>query len=39
MKGALGTKVELAPKGNGGKLVIDFYSAQDLDRIFRRIVG
>lgn len=39
MKTALGTKVQIVPKGNGGKLIIDYYSAQDLDRIFRRITG
>lgn len=37
LKSALGTKVVLQPKGAGGKVVIDYYSAQDLDRIFNRI--
>ncbi len=35
MKMVLGTKVQLTPKGNGGKIVIDYYSPQDLDRIYR----
>lgn len=35
MKLVLGTKVQLIPKGNGGKIVIDYYSPQDLDRIYR----
>lgn len=39
MKGVLGTKVEIAPKGSGGKIVIEYYSAQDLDRIYRKIVA
>jgi len=38
MKQALGTKVQITPSGNGGRLVIEYYSAQDLDRIFRTIV-
>lgn len=38
MKVALGTKIELLPKGKGGKVVIEYYSAHDLDRIFKRIV-
>jgi len=39
MKQALGTKVAVSPKGKGGKLVIEYYSSQDLDRIYRRIIG
>ena len=39
MKQALGTKVSVLPKGNGGKLVIEYYSTRDLDRIYKRIVG
>lgn len=38
LKQALGTKVSLEQKGAGGKVVIDYYTAQDLDRIFRMIV-
>lgn len=36
MKTALGTKVSIHTKGSGGKLVIEYYSVQDLDRIYRR---
>ncbi|MFH0800624.1 MAG: ParB/RepB/Spo0J family partition protein [Pseudomonadota bacterium] len=39
MKSSLGTKVSLLPKGNGGKLIIEYYSAQDLDRIYKRIIN
>lgn len=39
LKSKLGTKVELQPKGNGGKLVIEYYSAADLDRIYKTING
>ncbi len=39
MKQALGTKVTLAPSGNGGKITIEYYSPQELDGIFRRIIG
>lgn len=39
MKQSLGTKVSIAPRGTGGKISIDYYSPQDLDRIFSRIVG
>lgn len=39
MKQALGTKVSIQPKGNGGKLIIEYYSARDLDRIYKRITG
>ncbi len=38
MKQTLGTKVSVEQKGAGGRVVIDYYSAQDLDRIFRMIV-
>ena len=37
MKSRLGTKVQLLTRGSGGKVVIDYYSAQDLDRIYRQI--
>lgn len=39
LKGALGTKVQIMPKGDGGRLVIDYYTPQDLDRLYRRITG
>ncbi|HQC50797.1 MAG TPA: ParB/RepB/Spo0J family partition protein [bacterium] len=38
MKQALGTKVQLHQQGGGGRLVIGYYNAQDLDRIYRNIV-
>ncbi len=37
LKQALGTKVRIEPTGKGGKLTIEYYSAQDLDRIYRHI--
>lgn len=37
MKGKLGTKVELLPRGSGGKIVIEYYTDGDLDRIYRQI--
>ena len=36
---ALGTKVQLSRSSRGGKLVIYFYSEEELDRIFGTIVG
>lgn len=40
MREALGTKVSLSRnRKGGGKLVIDYYSWQDLDRLYRRIIG
>lgn len=37
---SLGTKIKLLPARNnkGGQLVIDYYSVQDLNRIFKKIV-
>jgi len=35
----LGTKVRIIEKGKGGKIEIQFFSEEDLDRIYRRIVG
>lgn len=39
MKRSLGTKVSLHAKGSGGRIVIEYYSVQDLDRIYRRLAG
>jgi ParB family chromosome partitioning protein len=40
MERALGTKVRLVPQGeNKGQLEIEYYSAEDLDRIYEVIVG
>jgi ParB family chromosome partitioning protein len=33
-----GTKVEIVNKASGGKVVIEYYSPEDLERIFRKIV-
>ena len=38
MKRVLGTKVSISPKGNGkGKIEIEYYSADDFDRIIEAI--
>lgn len=37
LKKALGTKVSIAPKTRGGKIVIEYYSNDDLDRILESI--
>ena len=40
MERALGTKVRLVPQGDSkGQLEIEYYSAEDLDRIYEVIVG
>ena len=40
MKAALGTKVSIRPKGKkGGKLEIEFYSSEDLEKIIDRMTG
>jgi ParB family chromosome partitioning protein len=36
---ALGTKVSLARSGKGGRIVIYFYSEEELDALYERIVG
>jgi ParB family chromosome partitioning protein len=36
---ALGTKVSLARSGTGGRIVIYFYSEEELDALYERIVG
>jgi len=33
----LGTKVKIAPSGKGGRVVIEYYSSEDLDNIFKRL--
>lgn len=38
LKQALGTKVQIMQKGSGGRVTIDYYSARDLDRIYKKIV-
>jgi len=37
LKQFLGTKVQIEQKGAGGRITIDFYSQQDLDRIYTTI--
>jgi len=37
LKKSLGTKVSIAAKTKGGKIVIDYYSDEDLDRILEKI--
>lgn len=39
MRESLGTKVKIVNTKKGGRLIIDYYSWQDLDRIYRRIIG
>jgi len=36
---ALGTKVNLARSGQGGRIVIYFYSEEELDALYERIIG
>lgn len=35
----LGTKVKIKPRGTKGKVVIDYYNPEDLDRIFNAVIG
>jgi ParB family chromosome partitioning protein len=37
LKKSLGTKVSIRGKANGGRIVIEYYSAEELDRILERI--
>ncbi len=37
LKKALGTKVSISAKSKGGRIVIEYYSAEDLDRILEKI--
>ena len=39
LRQALGTKVRIARKGAGGTIEVEFYSLEDLDRIYERICG
>ena len=39
LRQALGTKVRIARKGSGGRIEVEFYSMEDLDRIYERICG
>ncbi len=33
----LGTKVKILPSGKGGKMVIEYYSTEDLDNLFKKL--
>lgn len=37
LKNALGTRVTIKPRGAGGTIEIEYYSQEDLDRVFTRI--
>jgi ParB family chromosome partitioning protein len=37
LRKALGTKVSIAAKAKGGRIVIDYYSNEELDRILEKI--
>jgi ParB family chromosome partitioning protein len=37
LKKSLGTKVSITPKAKGGRIVIEYYSTEELDRILERI--
>jgi ParB family chromosome partitioning protein len=39
LSGALGTKVKLTKSGGGGKIVIEYYSDEELKGILGRISG
>jgi len=39
LRQSLGTKVRIARKGAGGTIEVEFYSMEDLDRIYERICG
>lgn len=39
LRQALGTKVQICRKGKGGTIEVEFYSTEDLDRIYERICG
>ena len=37
--GALGTKVTLARSRKGGRIIIEFYSDEELGRLYDRLIG
>lgn len=39
LMGALGTKVKVTTHGKGGKIIIDYYSKEELDNILSKISG
>jgi len=38
LRKALGTKVSVAPKAKGGRIVIEYYSAEELDRLLEKLL-
>jgi ParB family chromosome partitioning protein len=36
---ALGTRVRIRPSGNGGRIEIDYFSEEELEGVFQKIVG
>jgi len=39
LRRALGTKVRLARSRRGGRIVIEFYSDEELGRLYERLIG
>jgi ParB family chromosome partitioning protein len=39
LRTALGTKVSIARSRRGGRIIIEFYSDEELSRLFDRLVG
>ncbi len=39
LSSALGTKVSVKPAGNGGKIVVDYYSLEEFENILKKISG
>ena len=39
LRRALGTKVSLAPSRRGGRIVIEYYSDEELGRLYERLIG
>ena len=39
LRNALGTKVSLARSRRGGRIVIEYYSDEELERLYDRLVG
>ncbi len=35
----LGTKVQIKSSGKKGRVIIDYYNTEDLDRIYNAIIG
>ena len=37
LKKSLGTKVSITPKAKGGRIVIEYYSAEELDNLLEKL--